>query len=124
MSLPSAQNRKPYERAAYATLKVGDDGGEEGQPSSPVATTPVAESAASEYFALEAGKLEQLRAALWQAFQSSPAISLPAPLIDLTIAYTNALRLELSLLGCSKPSSTHSTGIRVLPVCVPNRKWQ
>ncbi len=116
MSLSSIQNRKPYERAAYATLKPVDDLGGEGELAAPAPTIPVTDSAATDYFAQEAGKLEQLRAALWQAFQSGPAIGIPVVLVDLTIAYTNALRLELSLLGCPRPNPSTTNGNRGLPV--------
>jgi hypothetical protein len=121
MSLPSVQNRKPYERASYATLNNGDDGAAPAQPS--LLTVPKAanEPASSDYYAQEAGKLEQLRGALWEAFQSGPAVSIPAALIDLTVAYTSALRLELNLLGCSKPNPINSKGFRGLPAALRDK---
>lgn len=42
----------------------------------------------------EAARLAELRAALWAAFETG---TVPAGLIDLTMAYTSALRLEMSL---------------------------
>ena len=46
---------------------------------------------------VEAAKLQSLRSALWDAFEAGPDGGLPNTLIDLTIAYTNALRLQLNL---------------------------
>jgi hypothetical protein len=121
MSLPSVQNRKPYERAAYATLNNGDDAAASDQPSLAVAPKAVSEPVPTDYYVQEAGKLEQLRAALWDAFQSGPAVCIPAALIDLTVAYTSALRLELNLLGCSKPNPINSKGFRGLPAALRDK---
>ena len=99
MSLPSAQNRKPYERAAYATLKACDDVGEEDGHAAPAVIPAVSDTAASDYFVQEAGKLEQLRAALWQAFQAGPAVGIPVVLVDLTIAYTNRVQTRYAMMA-------------------------
>jgi hypothetical protein len=47
----------------------------------------------------EALKLEDLKSALWAAFQSAPETGIPGPLIDLASVYTNTLRLQLSLIS-------------------------
>ena len=65
-------------------------------PKSPTPDDQARDKAAQE-FADEAVKLKQLREALWAAFEAGPAAGLPNTLIDLTIAYTNALRLQLNL---------------------------
>ena len=48
-------------------------------------------------FQIEADKLKSLREALWTAFEAGPAAGLPNTLIDLTLAYTSTLRLQLNL---------------------------
>jgi hypothetical protein len=121
MPLPSVQNRKPYEQAAYSTLNNGDDGATPAQQPSVSVSKAASEPPSSDYYVQEAGKLEQLRAALWEAFQSGPAVCIPAALIDLTVAYTSALRLELNLLGCSKPNPINSKGIRGLPAALRDK---
>ena len=96
MTGPPPPSRKPYE-PPYAALRVADTASPdkvEPQPASAAHDMPPADG-----FGREAEKLEQLRAALWAAFEAGPAAGIPATLIDLTIAYTNALRLELNLLG-------------------------
>jgi hypothetical protein len=47
----------------------------------------------------EALQLEDLKGALWQAFQSAPETGIPGQLIDLASVYTNTLRLQLSLMS-------------------------
>lgn len=60
-------------------------------------------------FDAEADKLKALREALWAAFEAGPSAGLPNTLIDLTMAYTGALRLQLNLRAVSarqvKPQS-------------------
>lgn len=51
-------------------------------------------------YAAEAGRLEALKRALWDAFQSAPA-AIPVPLIDLAATYASTLRLQLSLIAAS-----------------------
>ena len=112
MPLPSAQPRKAYDRTAYAALKSDADGAEHAL----VSTIPQSNIAAEapDIYLQESEKLAQLRAALWQAFQSGPAVALPSALIDLTVAYTSALRLELNLLGYAKPLASE-VGRRTMP---------
>lgn len=95
--------RKPYEAPPYAslrkteavasTVKTGMDG-----PSLP--------AAAANDFQIEAEKLKQLREALWAAFEAGSEGGLPNTLIDLTIAYTNALRLQLTLKSAALRQTT------------------
>ncbi len=88
---PSHQ-RKPYDHAPYAALRGADK-------TNSVAAAPNGDppSLAVSEFDIEADKLRNLRGALWAAFEAGPAAGLPNTLIDLTMAYTGALRLQLNL---------------------------
>jgi hypothetical protein len=83
------QSRKPYDPAPYASLRASD--------------TPRYEPAATKDADLlsEGERLRALREALWSAFESAPSSALPNVLIDLTMAYTSSLRLQLSMKGWS-----------------------
>lgn len=48
-------------------------------------------------FTREAERLHALREALWGAFEAGPDAGLPDTIIDLTMAYTGSLRLQLTL---------------------------
>ncbi len=47
----------------------------------------------------ETEKLESLKSALFVAFEQAPRTGIPTGLVDLVSAYTNALRLQLTLMG-------------------------
>lgn len=94
----SSQQRKPYDTTPYATLRGSDAAPGEPKPPSPDERK---KTAAESEFDAETDKLRQLRAALWAAFEAGPEAGLPNTLIDLTIAYTNALRLQLNLRSVS-----------------------
>ena len=94
----SSQQRKPYDTTPYASLRGVDAFANEPKPAS---ADERAKSAAVSEFDAEAEKLKRLRAALWAAFEAGPEAGLPNTLIDLTIAYTNALRLQLNLKSVS-----------------------
>ena len=95
----SSQQRKPYDNTMpYASLRASDDGSEE--PKKARVDERMKESTVDE-FAAEAEKLRRLREALFAAFEAGPDAGLPNTLIDLTIAYTNALRLQLNLRSVS-----------------------
>lgn len=113
MSVPPSHTRKPYDPASYAALQTRDMAQSQAPPVKTEKAVVV--PAGQDGFADEAEKLEQLRAALWAAFQAGPEGGLPATLIDLTMAYTNALRLELSLLGLAKPRAAGPAGMRLPP---------
>jgi len=93
MTAQPSQPRKPPEwpngPAAYSSLR-GTDGG-----------SAEAKQVAASDFEAEAEKLRKLREALWAAFEAGPAAGLPNTLIDLTMAYTGALRLQLNLRAVS-----------------------
>lgn len=88
----SSQTRKPYDAAPYASLR-------QTEAAAALAKGDIAGAAheAAGEFAQEDDKLSQLRSALWSAFVAGPDAGLPNTLIDLTMAYTNALRLQLNL---------------------------
>ena len=94
----SSQQRKPYDTTPYASLRGVDASA--GDPKRAPTDERATSSAVSEFDA-EAEKLRRLRAALWAAFEAGPEAGLPNTLIDLTIAYTNALRLQLNLKSVS-----------------------
>lgn len=114
MSLPPSQHRKPYEPVSYAALKTSDAPVEPVAKAQPLALRDSADSESAIYFAAEAGKLAQLRAALWSAFEAAPAACIPPALIDLTVAYTTALQLELNLMGGARPARAGSQRLRPL----------
>lgn len=93
MTSNSNHFRKPAEASTYAPLHAS--------------TAPrhhLAPSADNEILS-EGERLRALREALWSAFEAGPAAGLPNVLIDLTMAYTSSLRLQLNL----KALSTRST---------------
>lgn len=114
MAVPPTQNRKPYEATPYAALRCSD-AAVTPEPKPAATADPFVSAIAHDYYVEEADKLEQLRAALWAAFQAGPSACIPMPLIDLTIAYTNALRLELNLIAGAKPRPQSASGVRSLP---------
>lgn len=78
----------------------------------PDAQQRLAEARAA-YFAQESRRLDALKEALWQAFEASPSVSLPVPLIDLVSAYTHALKLSLVLRGAAElPSRNRLSVVR------------
>lgn len=93
MSSNPNQARKPFDAAPYASLRTSD--------------APQHEPAASADAELlsEGERLRALREALWSAFQSAPSSALPNVLIDLSMAYTSSLRLQLSMKGWSTRQS-------------------
>jgi hypothetical protein len=94
--------RKPYEAPPYASLRKTE------ALASTVKTgmEDASQAAAVNDFHVEAEKLKQLREALWVAFEAGPDGGLPNTLIDLTIAYTNALRLQLNLKSAAMRQTT------------------
>lgn len=50
----------------------------------------------------ETERLGALKGALWASFQADPASAVRAPIVDVTVAYTDALRLELKLRAAGK----------------------
>lgn len=50
----------------------------------------------------ETERLALLKKAMWESFQAAPLSPVRAPVIDLVMAYTDALRLELKLRASAK----------------------
>lgn len=88
-SNPSAA-RKPFDHAGYSALR-GD------APSADAAAPEARPQPATGDFTREAERLHALREALWGAFEAGPDAGLPDTIIDLTMAYTGSLRLQLTL---------------------------
>jgi hypothetical protein len=104
--------RKPYEAPPYASLRKTEAVASTVKTEMDGASLP---AAAVNDFQVEAEKLKQLREALWAAFEAGPEGGLPNTLIDLTIAYTNALRLQLSL----KSATLRQTRLKGSPNSIP-----
>lgn len=98
---PSHQRKPPdwpNGSTPYSSLRSSDTGFTEAK--SAVGVERTRDGAANDFDA-EADKLKALREALWAAFEAGPAAGLPNTLIDLTMAYTGALRLQLNLRAVS-----------------------
>jgi hypothetical protein len=108
MTGQSAPLRKPYDATPYAALRETDSVAAKGSPAA-------AAGAVAHHFQAEIDKLEGLRAALWSAFEAGPEAGLPNTLIDLTMAYTSALRLQLTL----KASAVRAPRPKPAPAAAP-----
>lgn len=73
-----------------------------GPVSGAAARAPAAVDAESVHLAAETERLGALKGALWASFQAAPMSPVRAPIVDLTMAYTDALRLELKLRASAK----------------------
>lgn len=76
--------------------------GSTGQPQADGTRTAVSAEAETAHLAAETERLGALKGALWASFQAAPASPVRAPIVDLTMAYTDALRLELKLRASAK----------------------
>jgi len=97
-----SQQRKPPDwpnaSTPYSSLHGTEAGTSEAKSA---AASERTKDGATNDFDAEAEKLKALREALWAAFEAGPAAGLPNTLIDLTMAYTGALRLQLNLRAVS-----------------------
>ena len=96
-----SQQRKPPDwpnGTPYSSLRGSDAGTPDARSAS---NDERSQDAAATEFEAEASKLKALREALWAAFEAGPVAGLPNTLIDLTMAYTGALRLQLNLRSVS-----------------------
>ena len=64
--------------------------------------------------ATETERLGALKGALWASFVAEPATAVRAPIVDVTMAYTDALRLELKLRAAGKQSKADAQVRRTL----------
>lgn len=109
---PGPAPASPYTALHGAHAAVPSDGN--------VARGPVAGDAESAHLAAETERLGALKGALWASFQASPMSPVRAPIVDLTMAYTDALRLELKLRASAKEQRSAAakvlakSGIRAL----------
>lgn len=101
MTSPPNQTRKPYDPSAYASLRSGDERASEAPQGLEIST--------------EAERLKALREALWGAFEAGPAAGLPNTLIELTLAYTGSLRLQLNLRALASRTPGQKPKIVTVP---------
>ena len=78
---------------------------------------PLAADPETARLAAETDRLAALKRALWESFQVAPQSPVRAPIVDVTMAYTDALRLELRLRAAGKkpavaPRLAPKTGFR------------
>ena len=91
---PGPAPASSYSALHGAHVAAPSDGG--------VARGPAAGDAESALLAAETERLGALKGALWASFQAAPMSPVRAPIVDLTMAYTDALRLELKLRAAGK----------------------
>jgi hypothetical protein len=70
---------------------------------------PVSVDCETERLTDETERLAALKGALWASFQAAPMSPVRAAIVDLTMAYTDALRMELKLRAAGKAPSSGST---------------
>lgn len=95
----NAQSPKPGPAPASAYSALHGSPGQP-QPESVRAAPPA--DAETTHLAAETERLGALKGALWASFQAAPMSPVRAPIVDLTMAYTDALRLELKLRASAK----------------------
>ncbi len=91
--------------APYATL----NGSAEREPVESVQPDPETNRLSS-----ETERLAALKGALWASFQAEPASVERPPIVDVTMAYTDALRLELRLRSAGKQSKADAAARRAV----------
>jgi hypothetical protein len=64
--------------------------------------------------ASETERLGALKGALWASFQADPTSAVRAPIVDVTVAYTDALRLELKLRAAGKQTKADAQARRAM----------
>ena len=116
MSAPLSQSQKAGDPSPYASLRPSVVADAQDTQPSPQPPPPVSPSPG---FAAELAKLQELRAALWEAFKAGPDAGLPTILIELTNSYTNSLRLQLNMkaldarkLTPSPPTNQPGAGVK------------
>lgn len=94
----NAARSGPTPASAYSAL-----GAASGEPRSDDARAGAAKvEAETAHLAAETERLAALKGALWASFQAAPMSPVRAPIVDLTMAYTDALRLELKLRASAR----------------------
>ena len=115
---PSA-TRKPYDPAPYASLRSTDGNGTAPRQA---ADTVGGKEGVSGDFTAEGERLKALREALWAAFEAGPEAGLPNTLIDLTMAYTGSLRLQLNLRAIASRQHVTKPKVSAHPRPAPSAK--
>ena len=111
MSETNAEQRQTH--TPYAALHAAPDkGAAKARADAPAQAAP----AETDYLAIEAGKLENLKLALYAAFEAAPKAGIPTALVDLAATYTSALRLQMTLRGLSSmPARSAKAPIFAVP---------
>lgn len=86
----------PAPASPYSALNGARDGPSGATPEAAPANPEIAQ------LATESERLGSLRQALYASFQAAPMSPVRAPIVDLTMAYTDALRLELKLRASAR----------------------
>jgi len=63
------------------------------------------------YLAEETERMESLKRALFDAFLAAPSKGIPTALVDLAVTYTNALRLQFTLMGYTASAPRSQRGL-------------
>ena len=98
---PKAPMTDPPPKTSPASSYAVLNGGSTEHAPAPTAATPRPDDETA-LLAAETERLGSLKGALWASFQAAPMSPIRAPIVDLTIAYTDALRLELKLRAAGK----------------------
>ena len=105
----SHTNRTPGAANAYASLRS------EAAPYDVADARTDGPSGNRSELQAEQNRLRALRNALWSAFEAGPDAGLPNALIDLTMAYTASLRLQLNLRALAAPREGAANSARSTP---------
>ncbi len=90
----------PAPASVYSAMNDTSAAREAGTARAAPDAAPVSAEAA--HLAAETERLCALKGALWASFQAAPMSPVRAPIVDLIMAYTDALRLELKLRAAGK----------------------
>lgn len=90
----------PAPASAYSAMNDTAAAREAGTARAAPDAVPV--NAETAHLAAETERLSALKGALWASFQAAPMSPVRAPIVDMTMAYTDALRLELKLRASAK----------------------
>ncbi|MEQ1613247.1 MAG: hypothetical protein ABL904_10880 [Hyphomicrobiaceae bacterium] len=90
----------PAHASAYSPLNGTGAARDDGTTRAVPDAAPV--NAETAHLAAETERLSALKGALWASFQAAPMSPVRAPIVDMTMAYTDALRLELKLRASAK----------------------
>lgn len=110
MSEPNPAHRQT--QTPYSALNAAQNKDARASGDAPAQAAPIE----PDYLAIEAGKLESLKQALYAAFEAAPKAGIPTALVDLAATYTSALRLQMTLRGLSSmPARSAKAPIFAMP---------